>query len=233
MSVKLHTKLGKLTLKNPIIVASGTFSHEYKKYFDISKLGAIVTKTITPEPKMGNPPPRLYETDCGLLNSIGLQNPGIEDFLDKEIKEYTDIDCPLIVSFSASKVSEFVQMIERLETEPQIAGYEVNISCPNVENEGLAFGTDAGIVYDLTRKLADKTSKELIVKLSPNVTDIVSIARAAADGGATSLSLINTLLGMAIDYKTGKSFIKKGIAGYSGVKKNLSQLAASIVSHKR
>jgi len=213
----LQTKLGRLTLQNPITVASGTFSYEYNQLYSVSKLGAIITKTITPEPKIGNPPPRLYETRAGLLNSIGLQNPGLETFLTKDIKEYENFSNPLIVSISASKVSEFAKMIERLETCPRIDGYEVNVSCPNVENEGLAFGTDPTVVYELTALLAKITQKELIIKLSPNVTDITAIAKTAEEGGATCLSLINTLHGMAIDYKTGQSFIKKGIAGYSGV----------------
>ena len=208
--------LGKLTLKNPIVVASGTFSYEYNQFYDINQLGAIITKTITFEPKLGNQPHRLYETKYGLLNSIGLQNPGIEKFLKKDISEYGNLSTVKIISFSGSSISEFENMIEKLEECDIIDGYEVNISCPNVENEGIAFGTDPKVVYELTKKLAKKTQKELMIKLSPNVTDIAEIAKAAEDGGATSLSLINTLLGMAIDYKTGKSFIKKGIAGYSG-----------------
>jgi dihydroorotate dehydrogenase (NAD+) catalytic subunit len=212
----LGTSLGILTLKNPISVASGTFSFEYGNFYDINRLGAIVTKTITPESKIGNPPPRVYETECGMLNSIGLQNPGIEKFLSDDIYRYADISCPRIVSFSASKVADFVSMIQRLEECDIIDGYEVNVSCPNVENEGLAFGVDASIVYDLTSQLAKYTKKELMIKLSPNVTDIVKIAKAAEDGGATSISLINTLLGMAINYRTGKSYIQRGISGYSG-----------------
>ena len=212
----LKTNLGKLSLQNPITIASGTFSEEMKNYYDLSKLGALVTKTITPEPKIGNPPPRTYKTEHGLLNSIGLQNPGIDIFLERDILEYKDVTCPKIISFSASKISEFESMIEKMDTCDLIDGYEVNVSCPNVENEGIAFGTDASIIYDLTSKLAKKTNKELIVKLSPNVTNISEIAKAAELGGATSISLINTLFGMAIDWKTGKSFIKSGIAGYSG-----------------
>jgi len=216
----LQTKLGKIPLANPIIVASGTFSYRYNEIFDnynVEQLGAIVTKTITPLARVGNPPPRLYETKAGLLNSIGLQNPGIESYIQKQLPKYENFSNPLIVSISASKISEFAEMIERLETCPRINGYEVNVSCPNVENEGLAFGTDPAVVYELTALLAKTTPKELIIKLSPNVTDIAVIAKAAEDGGATCVSLINTLQGMAIDYKTGQSFIKRGIAGYSGV----------------
>jgi dihydroorotate dehydrogenase (NAD+) catalytic subunit len=216
MNDNLTTNLGKLTLKNPITVASGTFSYLYRDFYDISRLGAIVTKTITPEPKIGNPVPRIYATKHGMLNSIGLQNPGIDSFLKEDIHEYKTVACPLIISFSASRVADFITMIEKLEDCDLIDGYEVNVSCPNVENEGMAFGTDASIVHDLTSKLAKKTNRELTVKLSPNVTDITKIAKAVEEGGATSISLINTLLGMAIDWRTGQSYIKQGIAGYSG-----------------
>ena len=212
----LSTKLGKLTLDNPIVVASGTFSYEMNNFYDINNLGAIFTKTITPEPKIGNQPPRIYQTKYGLLNSIGIQNPGIKTFLEKDINEYKDISCPLIVSFSANKISTFELMLEKLETSSFIKGYEVNVSCPNVEKEGIAFGTDPSVIYALTSKLAKITNKELIIKLTPNVSNIAEIAKAAELGGATSISLINTLYGMAIDWKTGKSFIKMGIAGYSG-----------------
>jgi len=213
---RLASKLGVLNFNNPITVASGTFSHEYNKIYDINKLGAIVTKTITPEPKNGNPTPRLFETEAGLLNSIGLQNPGIDQFLKSGIKEYSEFSSPLIISFSAGTINEFCEMLQKLESCDQINGYEVNVSCPNVENEGIAFGVNPKTVNELTSKLAKLTRKELIIKLSPNVTDIVSIAKAAVDGGATSLALINTMMGMAIDPLTGKSRIKKGIAGYSG-----------------
>lgn len=213
---RLASRLGVLSFNNPITVASGTFSNEFNKLYDINKLGAIVTKTITPEPKKGNPTPRLFETENGLINSIGLQNPGVEAFLNSSINDYKEFTSPLIVSFSAGTVQEFCLMIEKLESSDLIKGYEVNVSCPNVENEGLAFGVNAKVVQELTSKLAKLTKKELIIKLSPNVTDIVTIAKAAHDGGATSIALINTMLGMAIDPETGKSRIKKGIAGYSG-----------------
>jgi len=212
----LKTRLGKLTLQNPITVASGTFSHIMNDFYDIDKLGAIVTKTITPDVKIGNPPPRIYQTKHGFINSIGLQNPGVKSFLEKDIYEYKNFTCPKIVSFSAPKISAFVQMLEKLETCDLIDGYEINVSCPNVENEGIAFGTDASVIYELTSRLSDKTKKELIIKLSPNVTDIADVAKAAELGGATALSMINTLYGMAIDWKTGVSFIKQGIGGYSG-----------------
>lgn len=212
----IETKLGKLQFQNPITVASGTFGYEYSDYVDFNKLGAIVTKTITKHPKIGNKPPRLFETSGGLLNSIGLQNPGLENFIKDELPKYRGFSTNLIISFSGSSISEFKEILLRLEDEEGIDGYEINVSCPNVENEGLAFGVDAKIVNKLTNELSKLTTRELTIKLSPNVTDIKEIAKAAEDGGADSLSLINTLLGMAIDWKTGKIYFKRGLAGYSG-----------------
>jgi len=214
---RLVTKLGKITLKNPVTVASGTFGEEYAEYFDFNLLGAIVTKTITRYAKQGNPSPRLYETEAGLLNSIGLQNPGINQYISEILPFYRQYNSPLLVSISGSTIEEFGEMVSILETEAGIAGYEVNISCPNVQNEGLAFGIDAQVVYNLTASLAKLTQRELMIKLSPNVTNIVEIALAAESGGASSIALINTLLGMAIDWRTGKTKIAKGLAGYSGI----------------
>ena len=222
---RLETKLGKLTFKNPVTVASGTFSSDYARVTSLHHLGAMVTKTITPEPKIGNPPPRLYETSGGLLNSIGLQNPGIEVFLKDSIPEYKklltvseDYSVPLIVSFSASTNDDFLRTLERLEGVPGIAGYEVNISCPNVAKEGLSFGVDPQAVYKLTSLLngGRDSQRELIIKLTPNVTDISEIASAAESGGCDSLALINTVIGMAIDWQTGKPYLKRGFGGYSG-----------------
>ncbi len=212
----LTTKLGRIEMKNPVTVASGTFGLNYGDFFELSQLGALVTKTITMDPRAGNPPPRLFETECGLLNSIGLQNPGLEGFLRDDLPRYRQIDTPILVSFSGNSVDQFCRMMERMEKHDGIAGYEVNVSCPNVEKEGIAFGTDPKVVYQLTKALAAITMRELCIKLSPNVTDIVAIARAAEEGGATSIALINTLIGMAIDWRNGKSRIARGGAGYSG-----------------
>ncbi len=218
---RLSTGLKKIVFKNPVTVASGTFGKEYNQYFDLNKLGAIVTKTITNNPKAGNHPPRLVETTGGLINSIGLQNPGIVRFCRDILPEYRSIldeTTPLIVSFSASTINEFVDMIKTLEDNEGIEGYEVNISCPNVEKEGISFGVDAPQVYELTNKLrkAISSKRELIIKLTPNVTDITEIAIAAVDAGCDSLALINTLMGMKIDWCSGKPMIKKGFGGLSG-----------------
>ena len=221
--IKAH--LGRLELESPVTVASGTFGSEY---FELrsdsdtallpqSALGAYVSKTITPQPKAGNPHPRLWETECGLLNSIGLQNPGLQGFLNEELPRLRELlEIPLIVSFSASSIDEFCQMLEALETSDGIDGYEVNVSCPNVAREGIAFGADPDVVYELTSRLARITHRELMIKLSPNVSDIALIAQAAEGGGATSLALINTLWGMAIDWRTGASRLPRKLCGYSG-----------------
>ncbi|MCD6330520.1 MAG: dihydroorotate dehydrogenase, partial [Candidatus Cloacimonetes bacterium] len=190
---------GKMTWKNPVTVASGTFGLEYAELFDLSLLGALTTKTITPEPKAGNEPQRIVETEAGLLNSIGLQNPGIDEFIKTDLPQYKKFDTNLIVSVSASSIQEFLDMIEKLDTQTGINAYEINVSCPNVENEGIAFGTDPDIVFDLTKKLRKSTEKTLIIKLSPNVTSITDIAKHAENAGADGLALINTLYGMAVD----------------------------------
>ena len=214
----LQTSLGRLKVNSPVTVASGTFALENLDFIEQDHLGAYVCKTITRYPKKGNPPPRLYETEAGLLNSIGLQNPGLDKFIAEDLPVLREtLTVPLIVSFSGSSLKEFVQMLECLEKQEGISGYEVNVSCPNVENEGIAFGIDPDVVNKLCALLSPLTERELIVKLSPNVTDIAVIAKAAEEGGATAISLINTIWGMAIDYCNGKSRIKKGIGGYSGI----------------
>ncbi|MCB5264623.1 MAG: dihydroorotate dehydrogenase [Candidatus Cloacimonetes bacterium] len=214
----LHSKLGVLELKTPLTVASGTFDLENLEFFDPACLGAFVCKTITRLPKKGNPPPRLYETEAGLLNSIGLQNPGLDAFIAEKLPVYREqLRMPLIVSVSGSSIAEFAEMIEKLEACAGISGYEINISCPNVENEGIAFGVSSEIVYQLVHRLSALTQRELCIKLSPNVSDIAEIARAAEAGKASSIALINSIYGMAIDYRTGKSRIKKGVAGYTGI----------------
>ncbi len=213
----LQTSLGRLPLFNPVTVASGTFGTEYASFYDLNRLGAYVSKTITAEPKAGNSCPRLCETEAGLLNSIGLQNPGIDVFISEQLPILREkLSIPIIISFSGSSIGEFRRMLIQLDSCVGISAYEVNISCPNVENEGIAFGVDAGVVSDLVKALRAETERELIIKLSPNVTDITSIAKAAEEAGADSLALINTVFGMALDPMTGKSRIKRGIAGYSG-----------------
>lgn len=214
----ISTQLGKLSFASPVTVASGTFDLENFHFLPQDCLGAFVCKTITRQPKVGNPPPRLFESEAGLINSIGLQNPGLDKFISEYLPKLKDtLSIPLIVSFSGTSITEFTEILQTLEAREGIAGYELNVSCPNVENEGIAFGVNPDIVHKLCSTLSPLTRRELIIKLSPNVTDIAAIAQAAEAGGADSLALINTVFGMAIDYKTGKSLIKKGIGGYSGI----------------
>lgn len=214
---RLATSLGRLKLHNPITVASGTFDTGYFDLFEQKILAAYTSKTITMQPKIGNSPPRIYETEAGLLNTIGLQNPGLEAFISEELPRLRDfLEIPLIVSFSGSSISEFVEILEALEKEEGISGYEINVSCPNVEKEGIAFGADPDVVFSLASALSAKTTRELIFKLSPNVTDIAQIAIAAQDGGASSLALINTLYGSAIDWETGLFRTSNPVCGYSG-----------------
>ena len=221
----IESSLGKLKLDSCVTVASGTFGLDYLKLRDADgklllpqeSLGAYVSKTITYELKAGNPSPRLYETECGLLNSIGLQNPGLKGFLQTDLPILKDaLRIPLIVSFSGSSIDEFCEMITAMEPYQQIAGYEVNVSCPNVETEGIALGADPDVIHKLVASLAALTDKELIVKLSPSVTDIAQMALAAQEAGASSIALINTLWGMAIDWRTGKAMLSKKVGGYSG-----------------
>lgn len=214
--IDLKTKIGSMVWKNPVTVASGTFGYEYDDLFDLSRLGALVTKAVTYKPKKGNEPCRIVETKAGLLNSIGLQNPGVDGFISEVLPNYEKIDTNLIVSISAGTVDEFCKIAAKLDHFTSINALEVNISCPNVEKEGLAFGVDPKVVSGLVSALRNQTKKDLIVKLSPNVTSIEEIAVAAAESGADALSLINTVRGLSVDIETSRSKIKNGIAGYSG-----------------
>lgn len=213
---RCEIEFGKMKWKNPVTVASGTFGLEYAELFDLSQLGALTTKTITPLPKAGNEPQRIVETEAGLLNSIGLQNPGLDEFIRSDLPQYRTIDTNLIVSVSASSIQEFVDMAKKLDAQSGIDAYEINVSCPNVENEGIAFGTDPEVVYELTQELRKATERTLIIKLSPNVTSITDIARHAERAGADGLALINTLYGMAIDVNAKKPGLHNIIGGYSG-----------------
>jgi dihydroorotate dehydrogenase (NAD+) catalytic subunit len=185
---------------------------------DLSRLGAIVTKGVSSEPWVGNASPRIAETASGMLNSIGLQNPGVEAFVGKDLAWLAEnaADTPVIVNVSGHSVDDYVRVIERLEAEPGVSAYEVNISCPNVDQGGMAFGTDCASAAQVTRACRAATSRTLIVKLSPNVTDIVAIAAAVEGAGADAVSLINTLLGMAIDVATRRPKLARVVGGLSG-----------------
>ena len=213
----LSVEIAGLTLQNPIMSASGTFGYgmEYEEYLDLSQLGAIVTKAVTLEPREGNPPPRVRETPAGMLNAIGLQNPGAEVFIREKLPELREFGPPVIANISGRSVDEFARLAEMLSVDG-VDALEVNISCPNVEDEGMTFGVDCGMTGRLTEAVRGATELPVIVKLSPNVTDITVIARAATEAGADALSLINTLLGMSIDVETRRPHLGNVTGGLSG-----------------
>lgn len=212
----MSVNLADIRLKNPVITASGTFGfgREYSKYYDLSKLGGVVVKGLTLEPREGNRPPRIAETPAGMLNSVGLQNPGVDYFLKEELPFLRQYDLAVIANIAGNTVEEYCRMAEILGS--RVDGIELNISCPNVKEGGVAFGVKGDSVYDITRRVKDCCSVPLIVKLSPNVTDIKEIASAAQEGGADALSLINTLLGMAIDINRRKPVLANTVGGLSG-----------------
>ena len=208
-------------MKNPVITASGTFGYgeEFSPFFDLDRLGAMVLKGITLKPKMGNPTPRIIETPSGVLNSIGLQNVGVELLIQGKLPLLQKYDTPVIINISGDTVEEFVKVTEKLNKfslNNSIAGLEVNISCPNVDQGGMAWGTNPIITYQLVKEVRKVTNLPLIVKLSPNVTDIRVIAQAVQEAGADAISLINTVVGMAIDINSRRpklANIKGGLSG--------------------
>lgn len=213
----LSVAIAGVRLQNPVMSASGTFGYglEFAPYLDLSRVGAIVTKAVTLRPRDGNPPPRIRETPAGVLNAIGLQNPGVQVFLEEKLPALRGYGVPVIVNVSGSTAEETAELA-RILTVDGIAALEVNVSCPNVENEGMRFGTDCNLTAELTAAVVGATSLPVIVKLSPNVTDIVSIARAAQEAGAHALSLINTLLGMSIDVERRRPHLGNITGGLSG-----------------
>jgi len=206
-----------IELANPVLAASGPFGFgdEMRSLVNFRRLGAFVTKSITLHPRPGNPPPRLVPTPAGMLNAIGLENPGLEEFLARHWPALRRLGIPVIVSIAGHTVEEFVALAARLEEVDGVAGIEVNVSCPNVE-DGLIFGTDRELLSRLIRRVRAATRLPLIVKLTPNVGDIVSLARAAEEAGADALSLINTLLGMAVDVHTRRPALGGTVGGLSG-----------------
>jgi len=216
---KLSVNIGAgVILKNPILTASGTFGYgdEFAELYDLSALGGIVTKAVTPEVRIGNPMPRIAETEYGMLNSIGLANLGLNDFITKKVPMIEKFNTIVFVNVAGKELKDYIKVAEKLNDIGCIQGIEVNISCPNVKEGGVAFGTDPKVAAEVTREVRKVYKKHIMVKLSPNVTDITSIAKAVEAEGADSLSLINTLFGMAIDIKTFRPKIKSIVAGYSG-----------------
>jgi len=214
----LRVELPGLSLKNPVMPASGCFGfgREYSRWYDLSELGAIMIKATTREPRFGNPVPRIAETESGMLNAIGLQNPGLASVLAEELPFLQAYDVPVIANVAGSTFEDYVYVSDHLSTAPNVHALELNISCPNVKSGGIAFGTDPEMAFELTRQVKAVSEVPVYVKLSPNVTDIVAIAKAAASGGADGLTMINTLLGMKIDLKTARPVLANETGGLSG-----------------
>lgn len=218
MKPNLEVNIGGLKLKNPVLVASGTFGYgdEFKGFVPPAKLGALVTKTITRNRRDGNRPPRLSETVGGLLNSIGLQNDGLDDFIQHKLKNYKNLKTKLIVSVGGETNAEYVEMVERLSAFKEVNAFELNISCPNIEYKDKIIAQDSGLTFSLVRDVRRATNLPLIVKLSPNVCDIAKIAKSAQEGGADAVSLINTLLGLAVDVDKRRPVLGNITGGLSG-----------------
>ncbi len=217
--VSTKVELCGVALDNPIIPASGTFGfgYEFAELYDINCLGSFSFKGTTKDARFGNPTPRIAECEAGLINAVGLQNPGVDKVLSEELpKLKACFSKPVMANVSGFSVEDYAYTVERLDVEDQIGWFEVNVSCPNVHGGGMSFGTSPDAAAEVTRAVRKKTNKPIIIKLSPNVTDIVSIAKACEDAGADGISLINTLLGMRIDLKTKKPIIANKMGGFSG-----------------
>jgi dihydroorotate dehydrogenase (NAD+) catalytic subunit len=216
--VDMSVNLGGLQMQNPVAVASGTFGYgrEYQPYMDISKIGAVIVKGTTLEPRCGNPPPRIYETPAGMLNAIGLENPGIEVFLQEYLPSLMEEGVTVVANLAGNSEDEYALITRIIDNHPGIAAIELNISCPNVKQGGMQFGTDPRLVRQVVEAVKKETRLPVIPKLSPNVSDIVSIAKAARDGGADALSMINTLMGMAVDIDKRKPVLGNVFGGLSG-----------------
>jgi dihydroorotate dehydrogenase (NAD+) catalytic subunit len=218
ISPDLTVDIGGLTLQNPVMTASGTFGYarEFAHYMDLNRLGAIIVKGLSLNPSKGNPPPRIVETDCGMLNAIGLENVGIDAFIRDKLPFLATLHPPAIANIYGKTIEEYAALAERLEPLDAVRGLEVNISCPNVKEGGVAFGSDPKIAHQVVSAVREKTTKHLMVKLSPNVTDIALMARVAEDAGADALSVINTITGMAVDLSPRRSRLANITGGLSG-----------------
>ena len=237
MKINLETQIGKIKLKNPVLVASGTFGHakEFEKFIDLKKLGGIITKTITIKPRLGNPPPRIVETPSGMLNAIGLQNPGVEKFIEEKLPFLRSLKIPLIVSVMGYSVEELAGVVEVLERAQGIDGYELNLSCPNVfyksgevqsatnasadsslTSSTRMFAHDADMIEEVVRAIRQTTQRTVIAKLGPDVSDIGKMAQAAEKAGADAISLINTFIAMVIDIQTRRPVLANKTGGLSG-----------------
>ena len=215
----IKISIGEIFFENPIWVASGTFGYgtEVPELVDVNRLGAIVTKSITRQPREGNPPPRIVETDSGMINSIGLANIGVERYIKEKLPIYDNLSTKIIMNIAGTDIQEYIEILEMTESvSSAITGYEINISCPNVKKGGMEFGVDQEMTAKLTEELRKRTERLIIMKLSPNVSDITSIGKAAQDAGADAVSAINTVIGMSINASSGKSDIYTTYGGLSG-----------------
>ncbi|MGN1187115.1 MAG: dihydroorotate dehydrogenase [Lachnospiraceae bacterium] len=217
LGIDLSVSLGEVTLRNPIMTASGTFSaRESGAFYDISELGAAVTKGVSAVPWPGNDTPRIAETFGGMLNSIGLQNPGVDEYKRTELPFLAGFDTKVIANIAGHSTEEYLEAVRQLNGCPEISMFELNISCPNVSEGGAAFGSSPRLAEEVTAAVKKVAKKPLIVKLTPNVTDITEIARAVEAAGADAVSLINTLLGMHIDVRSRKATLARKVGGFSG-----------------
>jgi dihydroorotate dehydrogenase (NAD+) catalytic subunit len=207
-----------LVLKNPILTASGTFGYglDFEPFLDLSMLGGVVVKGISPQPRAGNPPPRIVETPSGMLNTIGLQNVGAQAFVEDKLPRLRERQTALVVNVFGNSVADYVEVVETIDGHAGVDAYELNLSCPNVDKGGLIIGRDPGAMRELTRAVRQATGRPLWVKLTPNVTDITIMAEAAAAGGADAVSLINTFVGMVIDVERRRPVLDKRTGGLSG-----------------
>jgi len=216
--VKLETKIHNIVLRNPVMTASGTFGYgeEFADFIDLSRLGGIVVKGTTGQRRQGNPYPRMAETPAGMLNAVGLQNVGVETFCKEVYPRIKDIDTNILVNVSGSSIDEYCSVAEQVNELEHVPGIELNISCPNVKKGGMGFGTDPEMAAQVVREVRKVYGKTMIVKLTPNVTSVVEIARAVEQAGADSVSLINTILGMAIDVERRRPCLSTITGGLSG-----------------
>ena len=217
-SISMSVKIGTLKLKNPVMTASGTFGYggEYADYVDLNKLGAIVVKGLSLKPRAGNPPPRIMETPSGMLNAVGLQNIGVDTFIEEKLPILRKYDTNVIANIYGETYDEYKKVAQKLTSAKGVHALEVNISCPNVRKGGLSFGADPKSAAAVTRKVKEVTGLPVIVKLTPNVTDITAIAAAVEKAGADAISLINTLTGMSVDIFTRRPHLKNVTGGLSG-----------------
>jgi dihydroorotate dehydrogenase (NAD+) catalytic subunit len=214
----LTIKIGKMVLKNPVMASSGTFGfgEEFEDFLDLNQLGAIISKGISLRPMVGNLPPRIFETEGGLINSIGLQNPGFQEFIKNKLPYYRSLKTHLIVNFFGNTQKDYIELARRFDGIPGISGLEMNISCPNIKKGGIVFGVNPQMAFHLVRAVRKATRLTLIIKLSPNVTDIALMAKSAEDGGADAVSLVNTFRAMAINIHSKKPELGNIIGGLSG-----------------